>query len=1046
MDEDILEAIVDKIEKMSLSENIEISLLDLLGSDNIELIEDIINDKKLKETKRSKKVPIIKHHYSTNTNKKITRKKEKYWEEMILEKITSENKYKIEHYKISDLPSSYKKPFPFIHFNKMQSVVIPSIINRNESILVCSPTGTGKTEIALMAITKIVTEGKENKSIYIAPMKALVGEIVHKLRNRLRDLNVKILECTGDKEVKQSELDTASVIVATPEKWDIITRKENIKLEKNIKLLIIDEIHLLRTERGATLETIVSRTLRKTTQTQSPIRILGLSATLPNYIDVAMFIGANPESGVFYFGEEFRATPLECTLCSTKKEKFDELCFEKTKNFIKDDQQVLVFTHTRRSTTKTATMLINKLSSERITLDGGIGKKEIKIINNIEDKEIRKLAIKGISVHHAGVSRGDRDIIERLFSIGCFRILVSTSTLAWGVNLPAHGVIIKGTEVYNQEKGSAEDISILDVVQMFGRAGRPQFDDYGEAILISTQKSITSYFNALALNTPIESQFMTSLLDNLNTEVVSGTVCRTSEGIQWLRRTYMYIRMLKNPLAYGIQPKEMLKDPLLQGILSDKIENCYRALLDMKMVEFIYELGENRYIPTEIGIISCLFYVKYRTVSVFIESIELKIDDPVYIISQATEFESINVREEEIQELELIMTNEFYELKNVIASREGKIALLIHAYITNASIKSSSLRNDMIFIIKNVERLLSALLEISLVKGYRRLSITCVEMITSIRKKQQSNIHPLQQLGFNHKDTLDTLKEIGVRNISDLFDKKETCDFINKDISTILKKHPLLLIASSILGRTISVQIKTDFIRDFDTSWILMIENEKNIVVEWRRIVFSSREKNKKIYFNVSEKNKKYYIYTICEDWYFTENVEHVKPSTENWEIEKIKMYPITDYGIRTGYIDKELNRLLGTSNDTIVLFANRERLFKVAEALITVLSPVEDIEETRDRKKLYSSFGIYIYLFGEYTNRKEDSRAKIRLVEKGVSLDMISFRNLYIVDECSDRFVELNWEEIVFYITMMSPDGNCVFFVDKKRVLYYNGLLDTLK
>lgn len=66
----------------------------------------------------------------------------------------------------------------------------------------------------------------------------------------------------------------------------------------------------------------------------------------------------------------------------------------------------------------------------------------------------------------------DRNLVEDLFADGHLQLLVSTATLAWGVNLPAHCVIIKGTQVYNPEKGRWTELSPLDVMQMMGRAGR----------------------------------------------------------------------------------------------------------------------------------------------------------------------------------------------------------------------------------------------------------------------------------------------------------------------------------------------------------------------------------------------------------------------------------------------------------------------------------------------------------------------------------------------------------------------------------------------
>ena len=94
----------------------------------------------------------------------------------------------------------------------------------------------------------------------------------------------------------------------------------------------------------------------------------------------------------------------------------------------------------------------------------------------VKNQELRDLLPYGFAIHHAGMARIDRTLVEDLFEDGHIQVLVSTSTLAWGVNLPAHTVIIKGTQVYNPEKGSWVELGALDVLQMLGRAGRPQYD------------------------------------------------------------------------------------------------------------------------------------------------------------------------------------------------------------------------------------------------------------------------------------------------------------------------------------------------------------------------------------------------------------------------------------------------------------------------------------------------------------------------------------------------------------------------------------------
>ncbi|CRJ82289.1 hypothetical protein BN1708_016972, partial [Verticillium longisporum] len=101
-------------------------------------------------------------------------------------------------------------------------------------------------------------------------------------------------------------------------------------------------------------------------------------------------------------------------------------------------------------------------------------------------KDLRELIPKGLGIHHAGMARSDRNLMERLFGEGVIKVLCCTATLAWGVNLPAAAVIIKGTQVYSAQDGKFVDLGILDVLQIFGRAGRPQFEDTGIGMICTT--------------------------------------------------------------------------------------------------------------------------------------------------------------------------------------------------------------------------------------------------------------------------------------------------------------------------------------------------------------------------------------------------------------------------------------------------------------------------------------------------------------------------------------------------------------------------------
>ena len=151
-----------------------------------------------------------------------------------------------------------------------------------------------------------------------------------------------------------------------------------------------------------------------------------------------------------------------------------------------------------------------------------------------QNLELKDLLPYGFGIHHAGMARVDRTLVEDLFAARHIQVLVSTSTLAWGVNLPAHTAIIKGTQIYSPEKGRWVELGALDVLQMLGRAGRPQYDTKAEGILITNHSELQYYLSLMNQQLPIESQFIGKLADNLNAEIVLGSVQNAREAVNWL--------------------------------------------------------------------------------------------------------------------------------------------------------------------------------------------------------------------------------------------------------------------------------------------------------------------------------------------------------------------------------------------------------------------------------------------------------------------------------------------------------------------------------
>ena len=223
------------------------------------------------------------------------------------------------------------------------------------TILNCVGANASPNPVDDPTVSQFAVKTQDFKIVYVAPMKALAAEVTEKLGKRLAWLGVRCREYTGDMQLTKSEIVQTQIIVTTPEKWDVVTRKGtgDTELVQKVRLLIIDEVHMLHDERGAVLESLVARTERQVESTQSMIRIVGLSATLPNYVDVADFLKVNRHAGMFYFDASFRPVPLQQHFLGVKgkagtrqsKDNLDQVAFEKVRDMLQRDHQVMVFVH-----------------------------------------------------------------------------------------------------------------------------------------------------------------------------------------------------------------------------------------------------------------------------------------------------------------------------------------------------------------------------------------------------------------------------------------------------------------------------------------------------------------------------------------------------------------------------------------------------------------------------------------------------------------------------------------------------------------------------
>ena len=501
-----------------------------------------------------------------------------------------------------------------------QEMAVKSGVLEGRNLVLETPTASGKTLTAELAIAKALEKG--GKAVYIVPLRALAYE---------KYLSFKKYEFLGYRvKLEMGDLDSSKfyradydILVATAEKCDSILRART-DFFQGTKILVMDEIHLIATDRGPVYEILIT----KFKKLFPGIQVLALSATIGNAEELSDWLCADLVSSGW--------RPVKLTEeVIFGEDKFMEI--QKTaRKSILGGGQVLIFVNSRRSTESVAEKLGSNLKMQNY------GSMELNNLNDISKKILKALSSPTkqcrrlgkcvklrTAFHHAGLVNKQRILVEDAFKGGLIKVIVATPTLAAGINLPSRTVIIR--DLLRYSKRGMDYIPVLEYKQQIGRAGRPKYDKFGEAITIAKSNKEKEFIIKNYVNGTPE-----PIYSNLGVEpvlrfhilaAVASDFARTDKAIfEFFRGTFFGYQQNPGKNFTEIQDNYDLNDYDFRPASEYKKNNfeikINKIIEELKEWKFIREI-KNFLLPTNLGRRISELYIDPKTAYNYIKIMEL---------------------------------------------------------------------------------------------------------------------------------------------------------------------------------------------------------------------------------------------------------------------------------------------------------------------------------------------------------------------------------------------------------------------------------------
>ncbi len=436
-----------------------------------------------------------------------------------------------------------------------EEAIKAGLIDTDTNFVIASPTASGKTLLAeLVMLRSILTAS--GKCLYVVPLNALAYEKYQNFKDKYSSV-AKVGISTGDYESSSRYLEGYDIIILTLEKLDSLTRLKPAWLRK-ISVVVVDEVHVIGEEkRGPRLEGAMARFM----SFNPAARVIALSATISNVEEFGNWLDAS------VIKSEWRPVPLQEEVLLAKD---DREILERVVEEVRGGSQILVFVNTKRGAASFSRKIAPLLKRGNEKLDELAEKVDIGV------DDLAGMVRCGVAYHNSWLHPEQRRAIEESFRNRILKVICCTPTLAMGVSLPAKTVLIRNYKFFSLGRG-IEPMPVFWVKQVFGRAGRPEYDAYGRGVIVARSEDEFEEIEEMYIHGElerIESHFSGETMTEQILATIVGGAHRIEQILDFLNSTFYAYQHSDELESVKEEMEEILLDLAKKGFIEfdgDKI-------------------------------------------------------------------------------------------------------------------------------------------------------------------------------------------------------------------------------------------------------------------------------------------------------------------------------------------------------------------------------------------------------------------------------------------------------------------------------------------